>query len=86
MLKKAHLLHMKVTLNTKAMFSWSDDVGGEETAARLIMDRLRCSRSKAEKLASGRYPSSVSFLEQQALAELMAKPHGVVWKIRQKAS
>lgn len=82
----AHNVLMKRQLNGKEMREWTESVGGIETAADLIKERLKCSRSKAEKLASCRYPSVPPPLEQEALAQLMARPHEAVFPKAKRAS
>jgi hypothetical protein len=71
---------MKRQLVISEMKAWKDRVGGLKTATRLIQNTLECSESKAEKLASGRYPSTVTPSEQIALAELMERPRDMVFK------
>lgn len=50
--------------------SWIKAVGGSEAATALIIKTLKCSRSKAEKLAGRRYPSRIKPLEEEALNNL----------------
>jgi hypothetical protein len=57
-------------MNCKLMKQWSESVGGTTAATLQIMMKLGCSSSKAEKIASGRYPSSLVPLEQKALLSL----------------
>jgi hypothetical protein len=70
---KAHIVSMQRQLALKELASWRDRVGGLREAIRLIGEKLECSKSKAEKLAAGRYPSLPTPTEQMALAELMNK-------------
>jgi hypothetical protein len=62
---------MKRRLNREVVLSWKESVGGHSEATRLVIDRLKCSTSKADKVASGHYPSIPSALERQALSDLM---------------
>jgi hypothetical protein len=78
-------------LDRAEMHNWRESVGGLKAAARLISEKLECSESKAEKLASGRYPSLPTPTEQMALAALMKRPRDVLFpfvvaKGRAKAS
>lgn len=63
-------MDQKRILNITEIAGWTDDVGGLAVATRMISERLRCSISKAEKLAAGRYRSGLSFMEQEALVDL----------------
>lgn len=69
-----HIKPMTQRLNGTAMKEWRAANGGYEKASALIKDKLQCSMSKAQKLATGRYPSLPSFAEQVALAELVDIP------------
>lgn len=79
-------MRMKRRFNRKEMDTWREAVGGLEVATELIMEKLKCSRSKAEKLASCRYPSIPPPLEQEALAELMVRPLEAVYPKTKRAS
>lgn len=59
---------------------WIEDVGGIKAASQLISEKLECSLSKAEKLAAGRYPSSLVPAEQKELANLMSKSRDGVFR------
>lgn len=67
-------MFMKKQLNQKLFHTWRESVGGEKPAALLIKEKLKCSLSKAEKIAGGRYDSLPPCLEMMALSELMSKP------------
>jgi hypothetical protein len=81
---------MKRRLNKALMVAWKWQVGGPKEAAERIEKCLRCSPSKAEKLADGRYPSELSPLEADALAAMIEVSvddlYLVVGKTRDKAS
>jgi hypothetical protein len=62
---------MKRRLNNKVMGNYVNAVGDVKNATALIEEKLQCSKSKAEKLASCRYPSIPTPMEQMALAELL---------------
>jgi hypothetical protein len=70
---------MKKRLNKPLMVEWKKKVGCPKEAAKRIQECLRCSPSKAEKLADGRYPSRLSPLELDALAALLEKPVDVLY-------
>lgn len=53
---------------------WIESVGGLTTATLLVARTLKCGFSKAEKVATGRYPSQLPPEELEALADLMAQP------------
>ncbi len=57
-------------LNTRLLSEWVESEGGLTIATSRISGALKCSISKAEKIAAGRYPSHLSGLEQTALAKL----------------
>lgn len=61
------------------MKAWRESVGGLKEATRLIAEKLECSESKADKIASGRYPSLPTPTEQMALAALMMRPRDVIF-------
>lgn len=71
MRKIAHIMLMKSKLNRALVIEWKERVGGLSHATEIIMSRLGCSVSKADKIASGRYPSVPTQLERRALAKLM---------------
>lgn len=58
-------------MEKSVIIDWAERVGGLKKATQLIKAKLECSKSKAEKLAAGRYPSLPTPLEQRALASLM---------------
>jgi hypothetical protein len=62
---------MKRRLDRKTMIAWKEKVGGDAEATKLVMSCLKCSPSKAAKVASGHYPSSPRPLEREALARLV---------------
>jgi hypothetical protein len=62
---------MKRRINRAAVIEWRERVGGQAEALKLVMDCLKCSPSKADKVASGHYPSVPSALERKALCQLM---------------
>jgi len=62
---------MKRQLNKRIMEEYVQSAGGVKTATERIKNKLQCSESKAEKLASCRYPSLPTPMEQVALAELL---------------
>lgn len=53
------------------MLEFRDKVGGHPQAMAKVMACLRCGPSKADKIASGLYPSMPSPLEREALAKLI---------------
>lgn len=65
---------MRLMLDKKEIEKFVSAVGSLATATDLIKDNLKCSESKAEKIAAGRYPSRLSPLEQIALAMLLERP------------
>lgn len=68
----AHNMRMKrCSLNKVVLAQWVDKVGGLKSATLLVEDKLKCSYSKAEKIAGGRYPSKLTFAEQKELASLL---------------
>jgi len=72
---------MKRQLDGKSIRKWKDRVGGIDNATRLISDELECSISKAEKVATGSYPSQLSSAEQKALAKLLNLDRDVLFPI-----
>jgi hypothetical protein len=58
-------------LNKDVLNNWIGKVGGMKSAAKLIESKLKCSDSKAEKIAGGRYPSRLTHAEQKELALLL---------------
>jgi hypothetical protein len=63
---------MKLGLNRQLVDQWRTDAQLElSEATEEIKKCLGCSDSKAEKIASGRYPSLPTPLERKALAGLM---------------
>jgi hypothetical protein len=72
---------MKRKIDSNEIAKWRESVGGLSIATRLIMQELSCSPSKAEKIASGKYPSVPSTLEQLALAALLKKSRDVVFPV-----
>jgi hypothetical protein len=68
-------------MDVKIMKKWTEKVGVRMAVAQIIM-KLDCCASKAEKLASGRYPSVPSTLEQIALAELIGCERHVLFPKR----
>lgn len=60
---------MKQIVNSKVIRKWSEGMG-LQIAIILIKQKLRCSRSKAQKLAAGRYLSGLSELEQEVLVKV----------------
>lgn len=84
-LRMPHTLHMKRRLNRLEMNQWREQVGGLDEASLLIKGTLDCSLSKAQKLASGRYPSEISASEQSALAALLKRPRDVLFPETEKA-
>jgi hypothetical protein len=81
---------MKRRLNKTLMECWTEKNGGLTEAAKKVEQCLRCSPSKAEKIALGYYPSEISPLEKDALAALVEVPVDVLYlavgKLRAKAS
>lgn len=59
-------------------------MGGAEKAESLVVEALKCSKSKAEKIVACRYPSLIPPLEQIALASLMDKPRDVAFPFIKK--
>lgn len=72
---------MKRYLDQGEIEGWRASVGGIREATRLISEKLECSRSKAEKLAAGRYPSLPTPTEQMALADLMHRSRDVLFPL-----
>lgn len=70
--------------NRLEFLSWKENVGGLDEAADLIKGRLKCSYSKAAKLATGRYPSTLNASEMQALSELIGRPVDTLFKMPAK--
>lgn len=62
---------MKRRLCKEVVQRWNADVGGLAEATDKVRACLKCSPSKAEKIASGHYPSTPSALERIALANLI---------------
>jgi hypothetical protein len=71
-------------MNAEIICKWTDSVGGVRDAVTLIMGKLKCSPSKASKLATGRYPSVPNALEQEALAQLVGCDPQVLFAIPRK--
>lgn len=61
----------RCSLNPEILNKWIEKVGGVKFATDLIQGKLKCSRSKAEKIAGNRYPSKVTYAEQKELAVLL---------------
>lgn len=63
---------MKRTFDQKRVVRWTSSLpGGAAEATKLIMEKLKCSSSKAEKIAAGRYTGLPRPLDQIELAELI---------------
>lgn len=60
-------------LSLKLIKSFRKTVGGITAAALLIQADLKCSYSKAEKIAAGRYTCRISAAEQEKLNALMTR-------------
>ena len=71
---------MRLNLDKKEMKVFVNESGGLIAATSRIKDQLKCSQSKAEKIAAGRYPSRLSELEQIALAQLLRRPLKAVFQ------
>lgn len=56
------------------MMSFVDGVGNQPEATKQIMDALKCSWSKADKLARGEYPFGLNEFEQVELSKLTKRP------------
>lgn len=79
-----HIVSMKrITrrIDSAEVGSWVTSVGGVRKATWLIGETLECSLSKAEKIASGRYPSLPTLAEQVALATLMQRQRDVLFPL-----
>lgn len=74
-------MRLKRQLDQMEMTIWRESVGGLKEATRLISEKLECSESKADKLASGRYPSLPTPMEQMALAALMKRTRDAVFPL-----
>lgn len=62
---------MKVRISKALMLEYRQRVGGHAQATAKVMACLKCGVSKADKIASGHYPSTPSPLEREALARLI---------------
>lgn len=72
---------MKRRLAIKEMHDWVIDMGGPKEAAKLIKEKLECSKSKAEKIAGCRYPSMITPAEQVALSGLAHKSRDTLFPL-----
>lgn len=82
MLNMPHSVHMTRRHLSKDEFkAWRESVGGLARATLLVKEKLECSDSKAEKIASGRYISVPTPTEQMALAALMQRPRDVIFPL-----
>lgn len=72
---------MKRRLDPNIMAEWRTSVGGLNQATDLIQKKLKCGFSKADKIASGTYPSVPSPLELDALSSLMKKSVDVIYPL-----
>ena len=70
-LNMSHNFGMRRVLSNSQINKWAESVGGVREATLLVMSALKCSASKAQKIASGRYPSLPQPLEQDALVALL---------------
>jgi hypothetical protein len=70
---------MKRRLNGQRLAVWVQQVGGVKEASLLIVQKLECSISKAEKIASGRYLSLPTPSEQKDLADLLSTSRDVLF-------
>ncbi|RYZ89075.1 MAG: hypothetical protein EOP06_09905 [Proteobacteria bacterium] len=74
-------------LDPRMREEWRKSAGTLDEATDLIVDAIKCGRSKGEKIATGRYPNRLSQLELAALTNLMALPSaGVVTSSRKKGA
>lgn len=69
-MKTNNVINMKRRLNQKLLGKWVASVGGDAQATAIIIQTLRTSVSKAEKLASCRYERGIPYMEMKALAQL----------------
>jgi hypothetical protein len=67
------------------MLSWRESVGGIAKAAILISEKLECSLSKAEKLASGRYDREISASEERELSSLTGIDREALFRVANKS-
>lgn len=68
-------------VNKREIRGWVESAGGFTKAVALIVQKLECSESKAEKIAAGNYPSRMNPSEQNALSELVKKPRDVLFSV-----
>ena len=68
-------------LDKQEIKAWRESVGGLTKATHLVMEKLECSHSKAEKIASGAYISVPTPTEQIVLAALMQRPRDVIFPL-----
>lgn len=62
---------MKRRLDKQLMTEWVKSVGSPTKASEIVKQKLKCSKSKADKIVGCRYPSVPQPLEQMALADLL---------------
>lgn len=72
---------MKRRLDVTKMRNWLLSVGSTDEATLLVMKKLECSISKAQKIIGCRYPSIPQPLEQIALADLLGVPRDVLYPV-----
>jgi hypothetical protein len=68
-------------LDKQEIKAWRESVGGLTKATHLVMEKLECSHSKAEKIASGAYISVPTPTEQIVIAALMQRPRDVIFPL-----
>lgn len=57
-------------MDLKTLEKWRKNFPNPDDAAIAVKEALGCSISKAQKIVSGRYPSTLVLSEKRALAEL----------------
>jgi hypothetical protein len=68
-------------MDQKELMKWVESVGGPIKATLLIQQCLECSVSKAEKMATGRYPSLPTPAEQKVLSKMMKRSRNKLFAV-----
>ncbi len=66
-------------MNEQLWNEWVVRVGGVKEASRMILEKLECSTSKADKLARGVYPSMLTASEQKDLAQIVRTKRDILF-------
>lgn len=76
---------MRLRADQVIVAEWAERAGGIAVATEQIRKALKCSHSKANKMACGVYPFALSPFEQDALLKLIPKSRDVLFPAGKRA-